>query len=78
MRWSPVGRASLPPVIHSPGHHRSVASQASVTDDHIIKTITLGGAAVGKSPMMPAQPQLKGKSEVLAELVRIVRAFCNQ
>ena len=49
--------------------------QSSVTDDQIAKTILLGGAAVGKSPVMPAQPQLRDKPEVVAELVRIVRGF---
>jgi mono/diheme cytochrome c family protein len=51
------------------------AWQTSVTDEHIQKVIVFGGAAVGKSPMMPAQPQLKGQQEVLQALVRIVRAF---
>lgn len=51
------------------------AWQASVTDDHIVKTITLGGAAVGKNPQMPAQPQLKGKTELLQQLVTIIRGF---
>ncbi len=49
--------------------------QDSVTDEQITKTIVFGGAAVGKSPMMPAQPQLKGQTETLAALVKIVRAF---
>jgi mono/diheme cytochrome c family protein len=49
--------------------------QGSVTDEQIKKTIVFGGAAVGKSPMMPAQPQLKGQTEVLDSLVAIVRGF---
>ena len=49
--------------------------QAAVTDEQIKKTIVFGGAAVGKSPMMPAQPQLKGKDGVLDGLVQIVRGF---
>ncbi len=55
-----------------------VAWQSSVTDEHIVKTVTFGGAAVGKSPQMPAQPQLKGKTEVLQHLVAIVRGFAAQ
>ena len=51
------------------------AWQASVTDEHIVKTVLFGGAAVGKSAQMPAQPQLKGKDELLANLVSLVRAF---
>ncbi len=49
--------------------------QASVTDDHIKRAVTLGGAGVGKSPMMPAQPALKGQPATLAALVQIVRGF---
>ncbi len=49
--------------------------QASVTDDDIRKIILGGGPAVGKSPMMPAQEQLKNRPEVVDALVRIVRGF---
>jgi cytochrome c553 len=49
--------------------------QASVTDDQIRNTILMGGAAVGKSPAMPAQPQLKEKPEVVAAMVQIIRTF---
>lgn len=58
-----------------PRSFADAAWQASVTDEQIQKTIVFGGAAVGKSPVMPAQPQLKGKTEVLAGLVRIVRSW---
>jgi len=37
--------------------------------------VIYGGAAVGKSPQMPAQPQLEEKTELLRELVKIVRSF---
>jgi mono/diheme cytochrome c family protein len=49
--------------------------QASVTDDEIKKTIVLGGAGVGKSAMMPPNPKLKDRPEVVDELVGIIRAF---
>ncbi len=49
--------------------------QASVEDDHIAKIIVEGGAAVGKSPAMPPNADLKAKQEVVAELVKIVRGF---
>jgi mono/diheme cytochrome c family protein len=49
--------------------------QKKVTDDDLKKTITYGGAAVGKSPIMPASPDLDGKPEVLDGLVAIVREF---
>lgn len=66
------GAAALNP---KPRNYTDKAWQASVTDEQITKTILLGGAAVGKSPAMPAQPQLKEKPEVVRELVRIVRSF---
>lgn len=58
-----------------PRNYTDPAWQASVTDDDIKKIILEGGQAVGKSAMMPAQAQLKAKPEVLAELVKIIRAY---
>jgi mono/diheme cytochrome c family protein len=49
--------------------------QASATDEHIKKIILEGGPAVGKSPAMPPNPDLKGKAEVLSALVKIIRDF---
>jgi len=49
--------------------------QASVTDDQIKEIILKGGQGVGKSPMMPGQPQLAEQPEVLDGLVKIIRAF---
>jgi mono/diheme cytochrome c family protein len=49
--------------------------QASVTDDDIKKIIVGGGQAVGKSGMMPPNPTLKDRDDVLTELVGIIRAF---
>ena len=66
------GAAAIDP---KPRSFADVAWQASVTDDHIKKVIVYGGAAVGKSPMMVAQPQLKGNDKVLDGLVQIVRGF---
>lgn len=66
------GAAALNP---KPRTFADVAWQDSVSDEQIKKTIVFGGAAVGKSPMMPAQPQLKGKDDTLAALVKIVREF---
>jgi Cytochrome C oxidase, cbb3-type, subunit III len=59
---------------------RSFADQAwqkSVTDEQIRRTITFGGAGVGKSPMMPAQPQLKSQPQVLDGLILIVRSYAT-
>ncbi|HEY2515891.1 MAG TPA: cytochrome c [Polyangiaceae bacterium] len=58
-----------------PRNYTDKTWQASVTDDQIRKTIVYGGAAVGKSPMMPASPDLDAKPEVVDGLVRIVRSF---
>jgi cytochrome c553 len=58
-----------------PRNYSDKTWQASVTDDQIKQTILMGGAAVGKSPAMPAQPQLKEKPEVVAEMVKIIRTF---
>ena len=66
------GAAALTP---KPRNYTDKTWQASVTDDQIKQTILMGGAAVGKSPAMPAQPQLKEKPEVVNALVRIVRTF---
>lgn len=49
--------------------------QASVTDDQIKKTIVEGGASVGKSAAMAANPELKDSPEELTALVKIVRDF---
>ncbi|HTM19945.1 MAG TPA: cytochrome c [Kofleriaceae bacterium] len=49
--------------------------QKTVTDEQIENTIKVGGAAVGKSPAMPAHPDLGGKPEVLAGLRGVIRNF---
>lgn len=64
--------ASLNP---KPRNYTDAAWQASVTDDELRKTILEGGAAVGKSALMPGNPQLKDQPEVLDGLVKIVRGF---
>ncbi|GIW43635.1 MAG: hypothetical protein KatS3mg077_0917 [Candidatus Binatia bacterium] len=47
--------------------------QKSVTDDYIEKVIVGGGQAVGKSPLMAANPDLAGKPEVVRGLTKLVR-----
>jgi len=61
-----------------PRNYTDAAWQASVTDDELRKIILLGGQAVGKSAMMPGNPQLKDKPEVIDGLVQIVRGFGKQ
>ena len=47
-----------------PRDFRDPAWQASVTDDHIEAIIERGGLAVGKSALMPPNPDLAGKPVV--------------
>ena len=49
--------------------------QKRVTDEEIAKAIVGGGAAVGRSPLMPANPNLEGKPEVVEALVQKIRGF---
>lgn len=44
-----------------PASFADVAWQKAVTDEHIEKVIAYGGAAVGKSPAMPPNPDLADK-----------------
>ena len=66
------GSAALNP---KPRNYTDATWQASVTDEQIKKTILYGGAAVGKSPNMPANPDLEGKDAELNGLVAIIRGF---
>lgn len=51
--------------------------QKSVSDEQIKKAITGGGPAVGKSPLMPAQPDLANDPAALDGLVKIIRGFAS-
>lgn len=66
------GSAALDP---KPRAFADAEWQESVTDEHIAKVIVSGGAAVGKSPVMPGTPDLKKTPEVVDELVEIIRGF---
>lgn len=68
------GSAALEP---KPRDFTSDEWQTSVTDEHIEKIIVGGGLAVGKSATMPANPDLDGKPEVVAELAKIVRGLAQ-
>jgi cytochrome c553 len=58
-----------------PRNYTDAAWQASVTDAQIKDIIIHGGQAVGKSPLMPANPELERDTEKLDGLVKIIRAF---
>ncbi len=66
------GAAALNP---KPRAFADAAWQASVTDAQIKKTILEGGAAVGKSAAMSANPELADKPDELTALLKIVRDF---
>lgn len=66
------GAAALNP---KPRAFADAAWQGSVADEQIESTILMGGVAVGKSPAMPANPDLQAKPAVVKELVKIVRGF---
>jgi mono/diheme cytochrome c family protein len=51
------------------------AWQRSVTDDYLRRVITGGGLAVGKSPLMPPNPDLGEQPQVLDALVAHLRSF---
>lgn len=58
-----------------PRDYSSKKWQASVTDAHIAKVISKGGVSVGKSAMMPANPDIKGKD--LDAMVALIRSFAK-
>lgn len=60
-----------------PRDFRDPEWQKSVDDAHIEKAIQYGGAAVGKSAAMPANPDLNEKTEVVASLRALIRGLGN-
>jgi mono/diheme cytochrome c family protein len=58
-----------------PRNFHDKAWQSSVGDARIAKVIVEGGQAIGKSPVMAANPDLKEKPGVITALVAKVRAF---
>jgi mono/diheme cytochrome c family protein len=69
----PASAGLTPP----PRNFRDPAWQQSVTDQHIEQIVQYGGAAVGKSPAMPANPDLMSKPEVVAALRAHVRGLAH-
>jgi mono/diheme cytochrome c family protein len=49
--------------------------QDSVTDDYIEKIVLEGGPAVGKSMMMPANPDLKDEPQLVEAIRALVRGL---
>lgn len=69
------GAAVLDP---KPRNLRDPKWQQSVTDEYIEKIILVGGKGVGKSPMMPGNPDLKSKPEIVRGLRTLVRGFAAE
>lgn len=69
-----LGAAFIKP---KPRDYTDTAWQKSVTNEELAEIIAKGGAAVGKSYMMPASRDLTKKSDVLKGLVYVVRAFAG-
>lgn len=66
---------SAAPLAVKPRSFGDATWQGSVTDEHLAKVIVEGGKAVGKSELMPANPDLANKKDVVAKLVKKVRSF---
>jgi len=58
-----------------PRNFKDPAWQESVSDEHIANIIQYGGAAVGRSPTMPGNPDLTSRPQVVAALVEHVRSL---
>ena len=58
-----------------PRDYTSAEWQKSVGDADLRAAIVKGGPAIGRSPLMPASPDLADKPEVVTALVAIVRSF---
>jgi mono/diheme cytochrome c family protein len=58
-----------------PRDYSDPAWQASVTDEQIEKIIVGGGTAAGKSALMPANPDLASKPDVVKALRATIRKF---
>lgn len=66
------GSAGLNP---KPRAFSDSAWQASVTNEQIERIIVRGGAAMGKSPSMPPNPDIEEDPQLVADLRSIVRSF---
>ena len=68
------GAAGLDP---KPRNYHDAAWQASVSDEHLAEIIVEGGTSVGRSPLMPPNPDLEAKPEVVAALVAHIRSLAK-
>ena len=70
----PGSSALTPP----PRNFRDPAWQAEVSDEHIANIVMYGGAAVGRSPTMPGNPDFAARPELVEALVEYVRSLPPQ
>lgn len=68
------GAANLNP---RPANFQEKTWQATITDADIEKAILYGGAAVGKSPMMVANPDLQSQPGTVAALRELIRQLAT-
>ncbi len=61
-----------------PRNYTDSAWQATVSDDDLAKTIVQGGAATGKSQLMPGNPDLADKPDIVREIVALIRGFATK
>ncbi|MEO8703266.1 MAG: c-type cytochrome [Kofleriaceae bacterium] len=74
-----TGRTEIANVLAvKPRNYTDPAWQATVSDDDLRRIIVLGGAKVGKSNLMPDNPKLKDRPDVVNELVGIIRSFAKK
>lgn len=74
----PEGRGDGPASAALTPHPRNfhdTAWQKQATDEHIEKIIQFGGAAVGKSPAMPPNPDLTDKPAIVSALRSHIRTL---
>jgi len=64
-------------LVPKPRNFQDAAWHQSVSDEYIEQIVQYGGAAVGKSPAMPANPDLMSKPAVVAALRAYVRALAK-
>jgi len=71
-RGDGLAAAGLPA---KPASFSDPAWQKRISDQEIERAIVGGGAAVGKSPLMPPNPSLAQKPQVVAALRTMIRSF---
>jgi mono/diheme cytochrome c family protein len=60
-----------------PQNFHDATWQASITDANIERAIREGGEAVGKSPLMPSNPDLVDQPQMIRALRTYIRSFRN-